>query len=165
MALLRDHRFESFCDHRADNVLMADDWTMASLFAGIGGFELGLAQAGVRTVASVEIDDAARGVLKHRFPEATLFTDVQEVTAHDLLAAGFNPERGILTAGFPCQDVSLAGKRAGLAGARTGLFWEIIRIAQDLKPRWFLLENVPGLLNSNGGRDMGTVLRALVDLG
>lgn len=141
------------------------DWTAASLFAGIGGFEMGLAQAGVRTVASVELDDKARGVLKHRFPGVSLFNDVREVTADDIRAAGFNPERGILTAGFPCQDVSLAGKRAGLAGSRTGLFWEIIRIAEELQPRWFLLENVPGLLTSNGGRDMGTVLRALVELG
>jgi DNA (cytosine-5)-methyltransferase 1 len=141
------------------------DWTAVSLFAGIGGFEQGLARAGVRTVASVEIDDKARGVLKHRFPDVALFNDVREVTANDFLAAGFNPERGILTAGFPCQDVSLAGKRAGLAGSRTGLFWEIIRIAEELKPKWFLLENVPGLLNSNGGRDMGTVVRALAELG
>jgi DNA (cytosine-5)-methyltransferase 1 len=141
------------------------EWTAASLFAGIGGFEYGLAQAGVRTVASVEIDDKARGVLRHRFPEVTLFNDVQEVTADDIIRAGFVPERGILTAGFPCQDVSLAGKRAGLAGSRTGLFWEIIRIARELQPKWFLLENVPGLLTSNGGRDMGTVVGALVELG
>jgi DNA-cytosine methyltransferase len=141
------------------------EWTGASLFAGVGGFEMGLAAAGVRTVASVEIDDHARGVLKHRFPDVTLFNDVQEVTADDIIRAGFNPERGILTAGFPCQDVSLAGKRAGLAGARTGLFWEIIRIAEGLQPKWFLLENVPGLLTSNGGRDMGTVIGALGELG
>lgn len=141
------------------------EWTAASLFSGIGGFELGLARAGVPTVASVEIDPMARGVLMHRFPEMTLFDDVQKVTADDLIRAGFNPERGIVTAGFPCQDVSLAGKRAGLAGARSGLFFEIIRILRDLQPRWFLLENVPGLLTSNDGRDMGTVVGELVELG
>jgi DNA (cytosine-5)-methyltransferase 1 len=158
-----DHVVERLRDHRADTWAM--EWTGASLFAGVGGFELGMAHAGVRTVASVEIDDSARGVLRHRFPDVTLFSDVREVTADDIIRAGFNPERGILTAGFPCQDVSIAGKRAGLAGSRTGLFWEIIRIAEELQPTWFLLENVPGLLTSNRGRDMGTVLRALVELG
>jgi DNA-cytosine methyltransferase len=147
-----------------------NDWTAASLFSGIGGFELGLAQAGIRTTASVEIDPAARGVLKHRFPDVTLFPDVQEVTADDILSTGFCPYHGVLTAGFPCQDVSLAGKRRGLTDAdgnhtRSGLFFEIIRILADLKPRWFLLENVPGLLTSNGGRDMGTVVGTLVELG
>lgn len=141
------------------------EWTAANLFAGIDGFGLGLEEAGVRTVASVEIDEKARGVLRHRFPDVHLFPDVKTVTANDLLDAGFVPHRGILTAGFPCQDVSLAGKRAGLAGARTGLFFEIVRILEELKPKWFLLENVPGLLTSNGGRDMGTVVGALVELG
>ncbi|NDD53588.1 DNA (cytosine-5-)-methyltransferase, partial [bacterium] len=73
--------------------------------------------------------------------------------------------RIILTGGFPCQDLSVAGKRAGLAGQRSGLFWEIIRLAEELKPEALLLENVPGLLSSNGGRDMATVVGALEELG
>lgn len=136
-----------------------------SLFAGVGGIDLALESAGIPVVAAVEIDDAARGVLKHRFPDVSLFSDVCEVMPDDLLAAGFNPGDGVLAGGFPCQDLSVAGKRAGLDGKRSGLFWEIIRLAEALKPQWLLLENVPGLLSSNGGRDMGTVIGALVDIG
>src|SRR3990167_5674908 len=67
-----------------------------------------------------------------------------------------------LTAGFPCQDLSVAGKRAGLKGERSGLFWEILRVAEREDPRWLLLENVPGLLSSHGGRDLAAILGALV---
>lgn len=141
------------------------DLTAVSLFAGIGGFELALGNHGVKVVASVEIDDAARGVLKHRFPDTKLFTDVQQVTGDDLIAAGFVPERGIITGGFPCQDLSVAGRRAGLAGARSGLYWEIVRLAEETKAKWLVLENVPGLLTSQKGRDMGIVLGTLVDCG
>jgi len=136
-----------------------------SLFAGVGGFDLALERAGVPVVAAVEIDKNASGVLAHRFPNSTLFGDIQEVTGNDLLRAGFIPERGIITGGFPCQDLSVAGKRAGLAGGRSGLFWEICRLLDDLHPKYFILENVPGLLSSNGGRDMGTVVGALAELG
>ena len=136
-----------------------------SLFAGVGGFDLALERAGVPVVAAVEIDKQARGVLAHRFPNTKLFGDIQEVTGNDLLGAGFIPKSGIITGGFPCQDLSVAGRRAGLAGERSGLFWEIARLLDDLQPRWFVLENVPGLLSSNGGRDMGIVLGTLAELG
>lgn len=141
------------------------DLTAVSLFAGVGGFDAALERQGVKVVAAVEIDKNARGVLAHRFPNSTLFPDVTEVTGEQLRAAGFIPERGILTGGFPCQDLSVAGKRAGLAGKRSGLFWEIARLIDELTPQYFILENVPGLLSSNGGRDFGTVIRALVDRG
>jgi DNA (cytosine-5)-methyltransferase 1 len=139
--------------------------TAVSLFAGVGGFDLALERAGVKVVAAVEIDPKARAVLARRFPDSALFSDVTEVTAHELRHAGFIPDRGIVTGGFPCQDLSVAGRRAGLAGSRSGLFWEIVRLLDELKPRWFLLENVPGLLSSNSGRDMGVVLGALGELG
>lgn len=139
--------------------------TAVSLFAGVGGFDLALERAGVRVVSAVEIDTAARGVLAHRFPTTTLFNDVSEVTGEQLLRAGFTPDRGIITGGFPCQDLSVAGRRAGLDGARSGLFWEIIRLVKETRPRWIILENVVGLLSSNCGRDMGTVVRALEELG
>jgi DNA (cytosine-5)-methyltransferase 1 len=71
----------------------------------------------------------------------------------------------LLCGGFPCQDVSVAGRRTGLAGARSGLFHEFARIAESLRPRWLLVENVPGLLSSNGGRDFGVVLGTLADIG
>jgi DNA (cytosine-5)-methyltransferase 1 len=123
--------------------------TAVSLFAGIGGFDLALERSGVNVVAAVEIDDAARGVLADQFPDTTLFTDVREVTGDDLRAAGFVPERGIVTAGFPCQDLSVAGHRRGLGeGTRSGLFWEIARLVADLRPAWLVLENVPGLLSA-----------------
>jgi DNA (cytosine-5)-methyltransferase 1 len=122
--------------------------TAVSLFDGIGGFPLALAQHGVRTVATVEIDAAAAGVTAEYFPDAKHLTDVTEVTADDLLAAGFCPRCGLLAAGWPCQDLSLAGRRLGLGGARSGLFFEIVRLAAGLRPRWLVLENVPGLLSA-----------------
>lgn len=75
------------------------------------------------------------------------------------------PAVDVLTGGFPCQDLSVAGRRAGLAGARSGLWWEFHQLIGELAPRWVVIENVPGLLSSNGGRDMGTLLGSLGDLG
>ena len=137
------------------------DLTAVSLFAGVGGFDLAMQRNGIKTVATVEIDKNARGILQRRFPEATHFEDVTKVTGNELRAAGFIPNRGIITGGFPCQDLSVAGKRAGLAGKRSGLYWEIIRLVDELSPAYLVLEIVPGLLSSNGGRDMGTVIGAL----
>ncbi len=127
------------CDH---------PMTVVSLFDGIGGFPLAWQSVGARTVATVELDKTAAGVTVEHFPDATHFADVTEVTADDLLAAGFCPLCGTLTGGWPCQDLSLAGRRLGLGGARSGLFFEIVRILGDLRPRWFVLENVPGLLSA-----------------
>ena len=125
-----------------------DGLTAVSLFAGIEGFGLALERAGIQVKASVEIDPACRGAIALHFPETALFDDVTEVTGDQLRAAGFVPERGIITGGFPCQDLSVAGRRAGLGGARSGLFWHIVRLARELRPRWLLLENVPGLLSA-----------------
>lgn len=141
------------------------DLTAVDLFAGVGGFHLALQGAGVEVAATAEIDDLARGVLAHRFPNMTHMTDVCEVTGDRLRAAGFVPERGILTAGWPCTDLSIAGRRAGLAGERSSLFWEVVRLLDETRSRFFVLENVPGLLSSNGGRDMGAVVGALVERG
>lgn len=136
-----------------------------SLFAGVGGFDLALERNGIDVVAAVEIDANARGVLKHRFPKTKLFNDVCEVTGEQLIAAGFDPSDGIIVGGFPCQDLSVAGKRAGLDGARSGLFWEIVRLLDETKAQNFILENVPGLLSSNKGQDMAAVIGALDDIG
>ena len=141
------------------------DLTAVSLFAGVGGFDLAMERQGIKVVAAVEIDKNARGILARQFPNTKLFNDVTEVTGDDLRSAGFIPERGIITGGFPCQDLSVAGKRAGLAGGRSGLFWEIVRLLDELAPAYFVLENVPGLLSSNGGRDMATVIGALAERG
>jgi len=139
--------------------------TAVSLFAGVGGFDLALERNGVKVVASVEIDQKASAILAKQFPNSKLFNDVKEVTGEQLIAAGFVPRDGIITGGFPCQDLSMAGRRAGLGGARSGLFWEICRLLEQTKSQYFILENVPGLLSSNQGKDMATVLEALVERG
>lgn len=136
-----------------------------SLFAGVGGFDLALENNGVEVVASVEIDSKAQEVLRRRFPNSTIFGDITEVKGEQLIAAGFDPNDGIITGGFPCQDLSVAGKRAGLAGKRSGLFWEICRLLDETRTQTFILENVPGLLSSNNGRDMAVVIEALVERG
>ena len=151
--------------------------TLVSLFDGIGGFPLAFSRAGVKTVATVEIDPPAASVTARHFPDAQHFDDVTRVTADDFRAAGFVPDRGIITAGWPCQDFSVAGRRAGLAGARSGLWWEVQRLLAESRPRWFVGENVPGLLSSvcepecdggcmavHGGA-MGSVLGSLAELG
>lgn len=139
--------------------------TAVSLFAGVGGIDLALERAGVKVVAAVEIDNAARGVLADRFPNTTLFPDVTKVTADDLRAAGFIPERGIVCAGWPCQGNSVAGRRQGLADPRSGLWSHVVRLLDVLRPRWFLGENVPGLLSVTDGEDFGRVLQDVADLG
>lgn len=139
--------------------------TLVSLFDGIGGFPLAFERAGAETVATVEIDDAAAKISHRHFPHAHQFTDVTKVTGDDLRTVGFVPERGIITAGWPCQDLSVAGRREGLAGARSGLWWHVVRLLAETQPRWFVGENVPGLLSSNGGRDFGAVLGSLAELG
>ncbi|MFV2030494.1 DNA cytosine methyltransferase [Neisseria sp. S1] len=132
--------------------------TVGSLFAGIGGFDLGFEQAGFKTDWQVEIADVPRAVLADRFPHAKQFTDVRTCL----------PElwrTDVIIGGFPCQDVSSAGKRRGLAGERTGLFFDAMHIVNTLKPRWLVLENVTGLLNSNDGKDFQTVIQSLAKCG
>lgn len=139
--------------------------TAVSLFAGVGGFDLALERAGVKVVASVEWDKKAQEVLKKHFPQSTIFGDITGVTGEQLIKAGFNPIGGIITGGFPCQDLSVAGKRKGLGGSRSGLFWEICRLLDETQAENFILENVPGLLSSNNGSDMAAVIEALVKRG
>lgn len=126
--------------------------TLISLFAGIGGFDLGFQRAGVKTVATVEIDANCRKLLKAKWPDAVHLDDVRTSGQHNL------PECDIVTFGFPCQDLSVAGKRAGLEGKRSGLFYEAMRIIDELQPAWAVWENVPGLLSSDNGRDLARVL-------
>ncbi len=139
--------------------------TGVSLFAGVGGFDLAMERNGVEVVANVEIDKQCQKVLAKHFPKAKQFSDITDVKGSDLIAAGFKPDRGIITGGFPCQDLSVAGKRAGLVGERSGLFWEIARLIEETKTEWFILENVPGLLTSNKGKDFGVVIGTLADIG
>jgi DNA (cytosine-5)-methyltransferase 1 len=139
--------------------------TGVSLFAGVGGFDLAMERQGVKVVASVEIDPKCQNILTKHFPNTKMFNDVTEVKGSDLIESGFIPSAGIITGGFPCQDVSVAGKRAGLAGERSGLFWEAARIVEETQAEYLVIENVPGLLSSNGGKDFAVVLGTLGDLG
>jgi DNA (cytosine-5)-methyltransferase 1 len=132
-----------------------------SLFTGVGGFDLGFEAAGMTTVGQVEIDSKCREVLAAHWPDLPRHDDV--TTAKEWIDSVGTVD--IVSGGFPCQDVSVAGFRAGLAGARTGLFWDALAIAQAAEARWIVLENVPGLLSSNQGRDFGTVITALAHAG
>ena len=138
--------------------------TIGSLFAGIGGFDLGFERAGFTTTWACEIDPKAQSVLRLRFPNAKLHDDVCAVGAHNLEPVD------VVTFGSPCQDLSVAGKRAGLAGDRSGLFHEAVRVIRELrnahgKPDFAIWENVPGAFSSNGGRDFAAVIDALVNIG
>jgi DNA (cytosine-5)-methyltransferase 1 len=139
--------------------------TAVSLFAGVGGIDVALERAGFRVVAAVEINPAARGVLREQFPDVSLINDVTEVSGDQLRAAGFVARGGLLAAGWPCQDNSVAGRRAGMGGARSGLWSEVARLLAELRPTWFLGENVPGLLSVNGGRDFAAVVRDVAGVG
>jgi DNA (cytosine-5)-methyltransferase 1 len=139
--------------------------TAVSLFAGIGGIDLALERSGVRVVAAVEIDKECRGVIRRHFPQVTLFEDVREVTGEQLRAAGFVPGRGVLAGGWPCQGNSVAGRRGGMGDARSGLWRHVVRLLAETHPRWFLGENVPGLLSVNGGADVAVVRSDLARLG
>jgi DNA (cytosine-5)-methyltransferase 1 len=159
---------------------------VGSLFSGIGGLDLGLARAGFRHAFLCESDPWRRSVLAHHFPGVPIYEDVRAIdsaawsswdrvrrramggtrgSAATDAALVYGESLDLLCGGFPCQDVSVAGRRAGLAGSRSGLFYEFARIAESLRPRWLLVENVPGLLSSNGGRDFGAVLGTLADIG
>lgn len=135
-----------------------------SLFAGVGGFDLGFEQAGMTCVGQVEIDKHASSVLATHWPEVPRHDDVQ--TAKEWAdREGLVGAVDLVCGGFPCQDVSVAGKRAGLAGQRTGLFWDALAFATHVKARWIVLENVAGLFSSNQGLDFPAVINALSDAG
>lgn len=133
--------------------------TFGSLFAGIGGFDLGFERAGMRGLWQVEIDSQANVLLSVRFGDAKQYDDVRKVGAAQLAPVD------VICGGFPCQDLSSAGKRAGLKGARSGLFYELTRIVSELRPRYVVWENVPGLLSSDRGRDFARVLHELARIG
>lgn len=132
-----------------------------ALFAGIGGIESGLEASGFETVFLCEIDPAAQRVLRKRFPNAHLVGDVQEI---EVL-----PDCDILTAGFPCQDISQAGPKKGIEGARSGLVKNLFRLIADKptrrRPEWILLENVSNIISLHGGEAMEYLTSSLEDLG
>lgn len=114
---------------------------VGSLFSGIGGLDLGLEQAGMKTVWQVEYDDWARGKLDENFPHTEKFKDVRDVGKHNLRAVD------LICGGFPCQDLStLKIAREGLDGKRSGLWSEYFRIICELRPRYVVIENVTALI-------------------
>lgn len=146
--------------------------TVGSLFSGVGGLDLGLARAGWRHAWFCEADAWRRSILSQHWPGVPIHEDVHDVgyAPVDDGRAGRDarPPRArldLICGGFPCQDVSVAGRRKGLAGDRSGLWHQFARVVDAFRPRAVLVENVPGLLSSNGGRDMGVVLDALAGIG
>lgn len=138
--------------------------TFLDLFSGIGGFRLGMEQAGFRCVGYCEIDGHARKSYQ------SIFDTKQEVEMHDITKLSDEFIRGIgrvdiITGGFPCQAFSLAGKRKGFSDTRGTLFFEIARFASILRPKLLYLENVKGLLNHERGATFETILRTLDELG
>lgn len=135
---------------------------VASFFAGIGGFDLGLEQVGMKVVFQCEINKFCHQVLKKHWPDAILHSDINEVKSVDI-----PKDIQVWCGGFPCQDLSLAnqGKRKGLKGERSGLFYKYAELIKDHKPRWVIIENVPGLLNSHEGKDFQILLQKLDELG
>jgi len=133
--------------------------TYGSLFTGIGGFDSGFDRAGMECLWQCEIDTQASQVLKAHWPEVERFTDVKDVGSKH----ASRPD--VICGGFPCQDLSVAGRRAGLDGERSGLWFEFLRVLEEISPGWVVIENVPGLLSSNGGRDFAVILRGLVKCG
>lgn len=127
-----------------------------SLFSGAGGLDLGLEAAGMEIIALCEIEAKARAVLRHHWPDTPIYNDVKEVTRERLTADGL-PTPHIVAGGSPCQDLSIAGRRTGLSGGRSGLFWEQTRIADEYKAD-IIWENVAGALSSSEGADFAAVL-------
>lgn len=111
--------------------------THGSLFSGIGGFELGAEMAGISTLWNCEIEKFQGEILKKRFPYAERFTDITKTTGLRYV--------DIITGGFPCQDISVAGKRKGIKGERSGLWSEMYRIIREVMPKYVIVENSPAL--------------------
>lgn len=144
--------------------------TLGSLFDGIGGFPLAAIRYGIRPVWASEIEAFPIAVTKYRFPDMIHVGDITKLDGAKL------PPVDVICGGSPCQDLSVAGARAGLAGERSGLFMEQIRViremrdedkrngrtAQSVRPRYGVWENVPGALSSSGGRDFEKVLESFL---
>lgn len=129
--------------------------TVGSLFSGVGGFDLGFERAGMSTRWFCEQDEFCTRVLNKHWPDVPVYPDIT-----DLKGADVEPV-DVLCGGFPCQDLSVAGRGAGLAGARSGLWFEYARLIDELRPRYVVVENVRGLL----ARGMGVVVGELAELG
>ena len=126
------------------------------LFSGIGGFSLGLERAGMKTIAFCEIDPKCRQVLRKHWPVVPIYEDVRSLQAKDI-----SETIDVICGGFPCQDISIAGKGVGLSGERSGLWWQFHRLINEAKPKWVIIENVSALRY----RGLDEVLRSLFEVG
>lgn len=138
--------------------------THASLFSGIGGFDLAAEWAGYKNEFHCEINTFGQIILNYYWPQSKLYKDVT--------TADFKPFRNkikVLSGGFPCQDNSNANqsstRKQGLRGARTGLFFQMCRAIEEIGPQYVIAENVADLLTVNGGEDFGTILTELSSMG
>ena len=131
---------------------------VVGLFSGIGGFELGLAAHGFETGLVCDVNPESRAVLGARFPGATVVDDVRAMDA-------LPPGAGVLTAGFPCQDLSTSGAKAGIDGERSGLVSHVFRLLARRPVDWVILENVPNILKLAKGAGMDVVVSGFERLG
>lgn len=131
----------------------------ASFASGIGGFDLGFERAGMESVFQCELDPFCLRVLATHWPDVPKHGDLRTLEASTI------PEAELWSTGFPCQDLSVAGKRGGLHGARSGLWFDFARLVESCRPEWLVVENVAGLLSSNGGADMALIVGQLSSIG
>ena len=143
---------------------MPDSLTLGSLFDGIGGWLLAATECGIRPVWSSEIDEFPMAVSKFHFPDVVQLGDITKINGAEIEPVD------IICAGSPCQDLSVAGKRKGLEGKRSGLFMDSVRIVREMRevtneeyPKWFVWENVPGAYSSNKGNDFRAVLEEITE--
>ena len=131
--------------------------TVGSTFTGVGGADLGFEQAGFMISWQCELDAWKRSVLAAHWPDVQIFDDITTMLDP--------PPVDILIGGFPCQDLSVAGQRKGFTGERSVLAFEFLRLAESIRPRWLILENVPGLLSSSQGADFARLIDEVVACG
>lgn len=136
-------------------IVQGDCLAFGSLFSGVGGFDLAFERVGMECLWQVEIDKNCRKLLADKFPKARRHEDVRGVGRASLEPVD------VLCGGFPCQDLSVAGKRLGFTGERSSLWFEFARIIDELRPKIVVIENVPGLLSSAKGQDFGVVIETL----
>lgn len=136
-------------------------YKVASVFSGIGGFDIGFEEAGFEVTFQCELNEFCQNILAKHWPKVSRFSDIKELNHANV------PVSDVWVGGFPCQDVSLArmGKRDGLRGRQSGLFYEFARLVGESRPRVLIIENVHGLLSSHKGVDFGVVLGTLAELG
>jgi DNA (cytosine-5)-methyltransferase 1 len=133
---------------------------LASFFAGIGGFDLGFERAGYEVVFQCEVDQHCQKVLRKHWPDIPLHDNILTQEPGEV------PYADVWSAGWPCQDISNANvQRSGLSGIRSGLFFKFVSLAEAVRPKWVILENVPGLLSADKGTAFESVINAMEEIG